>query len=100
MTSDSATPIKINQDANIYVSEIAASSSASIEIREGRQAYLLCMEGSVLLSGGHGTAELQRHDAAEIFGPNEIVTTPANDAPTTHLLLVEMEYTGKGRSDL
>lgn len=104
LVSDAAgkldTPIKINQDANIFVSEIEAGNSASLDIREGRQAYLLCMEGTAQIDGSHGSVTLTRHDAAEIYGANSIVAAPTSGAEGTHLLLVEMEYTGRGRTDL
>ena len=42
------TAIKINQDANIFVSEF--SRQVSFPLRAGRQAYVLCIEGSVTLT--------------------------------------------------
>jgi len=42
------TAIKINQDANIFVSEF--SRQVSFPLREGRQAYVLCIEGSATLT--------------------------------------------------
>lgn len=86
------TPIKINQDANVLVME--GSKVVSLQIKEGRQAYLLCVEGSVALSA---SAVLLRHDAAEVLGPYSLVANPQGN---THLLIVEMAYTGPGRSDL
>jgi len=86
------TPVKINQDANVLVTE--GSNAVSLHIQQGRQAYLLCMEGSVALSS---SAVLRRHEAAELLGPCSLVATPQG---TMHLLMVEMAYTGPGRSDL
>ena len=42
------TAIKINQDANIFVTEF--SRQVSFPLREGRQAYVLCVEGAVTLT--------------------------------------------------
>jgi hypothetical protein len=112
--SDVITPIKIYQDANIYVSELSppacdvenADSEASVqslqyELKEGRQAYFLCMEGDVLITGSHGQEILNRHDAAEIYGPNTFTTSVvAGSGNAAHVLMVEMEYTGLGRTDI
>ena len=95
------TAIKINQDANIYVTEVCFGQTVHFELQEGRQAYLLCIEGDALISGAHGQESLTRHDAAEVFGPNTFAVTAqgANQSPA-HLLLVEMAYSGVGRTDL
>jgi redox-sensitive bicupin YhaK (pirin superfamily) len=96
--SATTTPIKINQDANIHVTEVFPGSTVDFQLREGRQAYLLCVEGSATFTGTHGSELLEQHDAAELFGPNVITVTPGDKA--AHLLLVEMAYTGVGRTDL
>lgn len=41
------TPIKINQDANIFVTEVEAGKEVDFIIEKGRQAYLLCIEGGI-----------------------------------------------------
>lgn len=41
------TPIKINQDANIFVTEVEAGKEVDFIIEQGRQAYLLCIEGGI-----------------------------------------------------
>lgn len=93
------TPIKINQDANIHVTEVFPGHSVDFELKEGRQAYLLCIEGSATFTGLHGEEHLEQHDAAELFGPNVITATPSGDS-AAHMLLVEMKYAGIGRTDL
>ena len=45
--SDVNTPIKINQDANIFVTEVEAGKEVDFTIEQGRQAYLLCIEGGI-----------------------------------------------------
>lgn len=99
--SKEETPIKINQDANIHIVELDYSKSVSMEIREGRQAYLLCMEGSIDILGGINQ-QLVRHDGAEITGPMTLIISPTLLAQNlvAHILLVEMKFAGDGRKDL
>lgn len=97
-------PIRINQDANIYVTEINPSSSVPIRVHENRQAYFLCVEGNAVVfnpDSNQVIATLVQHDAAEIYGPffGHITTSEDSQLPA-HLLLVEMEYTGEGRTDI
>ena len=99
----SSTPIKINQDANIFVTEVAAGSSTQFEVASGRQAYLLCIEGTASIVGSHDSRDvvLERHDAAEIHGPTTLRTSPVSGEPSTHMLIVEMqEVPGDGRTDI
>jgi len=61
------TPVQINQDCNMHVTELDPSTSApTVTVGEGRQAYMLVMEGEVALQSG---SSFSRHDAAEIYGP-------------------------------
>ena len=55
--------------------------------------YLLCMEGGVTVTAAGATAalELDRHAAADIYGPAAVVFL--SGAAGTHLLMVEMENT-------
>jgi redox-sensitive bicupin YhaK (pirin superfamily) len=98
-----STPVEINQDANIYVSETEVGKPVEFELKAGRQAYFLCMEGNVDI-GAKDKLSLMRHDAAEITGPQTICVTPKPDAensPKAHFLLVEMKFVaGDGRTDL
>lgn len=93
-SSDSC-PIKINQDAKIFVTQIDEGKSVQFDLQSNRQAYLLCIEGETSVTGDHGSAKLSRHDAAELVGPNKLTFTGKS-----HLLMVEMEKTGGGRTDL
>lgn len=97
--SASAAPIKINQDANIFVAEIDAGSTAQLDIGAGRQAYLLCMEGSARVDHSGGSTMLDRHDAAEL-GATAIGVAAEGEQPA-HVLVVEMAVVpGSGRGDL
>ena len=83
------TPIALNQDIDVFGAELEEGKSISIEIPEGRQAYLLCVEGSLGLDSGK---TLKRHDTAELFGNTKLKVT-AKEAEETengklaHLLL-------------
>lgn len=102
------TPIKIFQDANIFVTEVHASAPEEaqqpvvFELQAGRQAYMLCVEGSAMITTEQGITEVDQHDAAEVFGPTRIVVRnaqPVGSRPA-HMLMVEMKLTGPGRTDL
>jgi len=43
-------PVRINCDANIFVSEIAKNHSVKLSVRAGRQAYCLVLEGQTQVS--------------------------------------------------
>eukprot|EP01031_Cornospumella_fuschlensis_P033581 gene33581-40624_t len=96
---DVDTPIKINQDANIFVSELSGDQTLTYTVSENRQAYFLCMEGDVeLQAAGLSKEVLNRHDAAELYGPLEVQVKAQREG--AHVLVVEMQHTGQGRSDL
>jgi redox-sensitive bicupin YhaK (pirin superfamily) len=109
LTSDVAngvatTPVKLNQDVDCFTAELEEGKSLSIDIPEGRQAYLLCVEGSLELNG---SKTLERHDAAEIVGgdrPLQIQSTKVEDTENgkvAHLLMFVMkEVPGSGRKDI
>jgi redox-sensitive bicupin YhaK (pirin superfamily) len=104
--SPTETSIKINQDANIFTTEVDPGNAVSINVGAGRQGYLICIEGNATISGtkagpGSGeTAELERHDAAEVYGETQLTVGAPSGGERVHMLLIEIAYTGKGRSDL
>lgn len=62
--------------------------------------------GDALIRGLHGEQSLSQYDSAELFGPNQlsfnnaaIITKSPSDLKL-HMLIVEMAYTGVGRTDL
>ena len=94
-------PIKINQDANIYVTEVMPGNTVELKLEAGRQGYLLCVEGTADISGSDQLShQLEQHDAAEVFGTYTFTVTPSEGVTSVHMLLVEMQFTGPGRSDL
>jgi len=99
--------VRINQDANIYVAEFSAlGNGTQFNVAAGRQAYVLCLEGGISIAGEEVTAALGRHDAAEVFGPSDLVVeatgvqlsdeTPG-EGSAGMVLIVEMEAEGRSR---
>merc|ERR1712070_249726 len=67
-------PVQINQDCNMYVTELDPSTPApAVVLGEGRQAYMLVVEGDIALHSGlaekPSLTSLCRHEAAEVYGP-------------------------------
>ena len=75
--------IKIHQDVNIYVSEIDSGKTVDLLIKQGRQAYLVCIEGSLSMGG----VELKERDAVKIIGKEELSISTATGA---HFLAIEL----------
>jgi redox-sensitive bicupin YhaK (pirin superfamily) len=67
--------VQINQDANIFVTELDEGESVAFMIGAGRCAYALSIEarGFLRLQSSASVVELERHDAAEIIGPVDLV---------------------------
>src|SRR6476620_3637671 len=75
-------PIKINQDANIYSLELDKDKEISFPVKEGRQAYLVQIEGKSTIND----ITLDMRDAMEIV--EEDIQIKATE--TSHFLVVEM----------
>ena len=91
-----AAPVGIHQDCNFYCSELDPGKSSSFCLQPGRQAYLLCAEGSIKVDGAEASPlALDRHDAAECRGDGELILTAGGAG--SHLLLVEMAEGSGGR---
>lgn len=88
-----ATPVKINADANIHVTELDPACSLDFRLGTDRQAYLLCVEGSIDVTGDSLQESLSQHDAAEMVGREEFKFTAGPKG--AHLLLVEMRGQGE-----
>ena len=76
-------PIQINQDANIYSLELDKGNEISFSVAEGRQAYLVQIEGTSTIND----ISLDMRDAMEIVEEN--IQIKANE--TSHFLVVEMK---------
>jgi hypothetical protein len=75
--------IRINQDVDIYVSEINKGKSIRYSLPRNRQSYLLCIEGSIDID----QVRLEQHEAVEIFGEVEFKVSAVENG---HLIMVEM----------
>jgi len=84
-------PIKINQDVNIYVTELDKDSELEFHVKPDRQAYFVCIEGNLSLN----TEKLSQQDAAEISG-EVTMKLKAVDGPS-NAMIIEMAKTNDTR---
>jgi hypothetical protein len=68
------------------VSEIDNGYIVNAEVAEGRQAYMVCIEGAASLNDG--AVSLEMRDAVEIVGPVHLNIGSSCDK--THVILIEM----------
>lgn len=80
---DGDAPIKINQDANFYTLELEAGGEIDFPVGDGRQAYLVQIEGSSHINGEC----LEARDAMEIV--EEYIKIKSDS--TSHILVIEMK---------
>jgi redox-sensitive bicupin YhaK (pirin superfamily) len=76
-------PIKINQDANIYSLELEQGKEITFPVKEGRQAYLVQIEGTSKIND----IELSDRDGIEIV--EEDIQIEA--VVPSHILIIEMK---------
>ncbi len=76
-------PIKIYQDANIYVLELDKDKEIEFKVDEGRQAYLVQIEGSTQIDEN----VLKNRDALEIIEEDIIIKAKE----LSHVLIIEMK---------
>jgi len=81
----SEAPIHIHQDVNVYATYLKAGEHASFPVAEGRQAYMVLIEGAAQVGGG--VIELVERDALEAT-EEDLEITATKDA---HILIIEME---------
>lgn len=75
-------PIQIHADINIHVTNLTNGQEAEFKVSEGRQAYLVLIEGEADISGHR----LVSRDALEIT-EEDVVIKPKENA---HILVIEM----------
>lgn len=80
---DGDAPIKIHQDANIYSLELETGKDIHFPVKEGRQAYLVQIEGTSTIN------EIQLSDRDGMKIVEEDITIKAID--TSHVIVIEME---------
>jgi quercetin 2,3-dioxygenase len=76
-------PIKIHQDANVYSLELDKDKEISFPVKEGRQAYVVQIEGS----STSNNIELVARDAMEIVEEDFLIKAKE----TSHFLMIEMK---------
>jgi len=81
-SKDGNAPIKINQDMNIYSLELEKDKEIDFQVKEGRQAYLVQIEGNSIINN----IELTNRDGMEIV--EEDILIKAKE--TSHILILEM----------
>lgn len=81
---EGAAPIKIHQDVDVHALSLEAGHEVEYPLRSGRQAYLIQIEGTGLVSG----KALAPRDAAEITDEGRI-TLQATEL--SHYILLDMQ---------
>ena len=75
-------PIRINQDINIYSLELEEGKEISLQVKEGRQGYLVQIEGSSIIN----KLQLDERDGMEIVEEDILIKSKES----SHILVVEM----------
>lgn len=81
-------PIKVNQDVNFYITEIEAGKEMEFEVKEGRQAYVVQIEGKSEIN----STAMNPRDGLETIGESLKIAA----LEKSHILVIEM----KEREDL
>ncbi|OVE68953.1 hypothetical protein CCS79_08470 [Clostridium diolis] len=76
-------PIKINQDINVYSLELDKGKEINFQVNEGRQAYLVQIEGGAIIND----IELNNRDGMEIVEEDILIKAKK----TSHILILEMK---------
>jgi redox-sensitive bicupin YhaK (pirin superfamily) len=80
--------VKLHQDCNVFVSESDAGKEFDISLGQGRQAYMLCMEGSLKVND----VELLQRDAAEAVAGEKVLPMKLSAGPKgSHFMIIEMQ---------
>ena len=96
------TPVKVNQDVDTFAAELELDKTVTVDLANNRQAYMLCIEGSLEVNG----QMLAKYDGAEVHGNGTPLTVKATGVEATengdvaHFLMFSMKDDGSGRTDL
>eukprot|EP00808_Paulinella_micropora_P019238 g67826.t1 len=83
--------VRINQDANLYLSELQPGKDLELSVGAARQAYLLAVEGKVNVSGADLKETLAEGDAVRIGAGSQLrFSVPEKEQANALLLVVEM----------
>lgn len=79
---------QLHQDSNVFVSESDAGQEYELELAARRQAYVLCMEGSLQVNGD----QLQMRDAAAVKAADDApsLLTLSTGSTGSHFMIIEM----------
>ncbi|NFG61110.1 MULTISPECIES: pirin family protein [unclassified Clostridium] len=80
---DGNAPIKINQDMNVYSLELGKEKEINFTVNEGRQAYLVQIEGTSIIND----IELNDRDGMKIIEEDILI----QGKETSHILILEMK---------
>ncbi|MBF0195306.1 MAG: pirin family protein [Magnetococcales bacterium] len=81
-------PLYIQQDANIYVSELTDKNAVvKYSLKEGRQGYIYNFAGSLNIKN---LPTLAKQDSIEITAPMELEFSLAGE--TAHFIIIEMSF--------
>ena len=83
---DKTAPVRIHQDVNLYAAELLDGKLLEFDVRPGRQAYLVLVEGEAEVNG----VPLSERDAMEIVLEKLKIAAK----PYAHILLFEMAREG------
>lgn len=81
--TDGDAPITIHQDVNIYALELYKGTNIDFEVKKGRQAYLVQIEGSSVVN----ESSMLERDGLEIVEEDIAIKAEV----TSHILLIEMK---------
>ncbi len=85
-------PLHICQDINVYVSELTERNrNIFFTLKEGRQAYIYCFEGSININQ---YPSLKERNSLKIYGQADMEFTLASDK--AHFIIVEMQQERPG----
>ena len=100
--TSTSTAVEINQDVDGHAAELELGETVTFDLPQARQAYLLCIEGTLEVNG----TTVSKYDACEITtgGEVSIKATGVEDTENgqvAHFLMYSMkEVVGSGRKDL
>lgn len=80
---EGSAPIRIHQDANLYSLELEADKEIEFTVGQGRQAYLVQIEGASTING----IEMMERDGMESVEEDLLIKAQT----TSHYLVVEMK---------
>ncbi|KAL4860075.1 putative quercetin 2 [Chlorella vulgaris] len=84
--------IKLHQDVNVFVSESDPAVQHDITLAAGRQAYLVCIEGSLAVGTSDSETKLSMRDAAELVADKKpLYLSLTAGEQGAHFMLIEMK---------